>query len=221
MGKKEGKELTVSKRVTITRTLPVELGPEEYRATSRNLAQHIEELARTQDEKKATVGGFTQRIESLNSTIAELTSVVSSGKRWMAVECIETNNYDTGYVEMIRIDTGEVVESRPMGLEDRQAGLFERGEDMAPVADEQVETPPAEEGTLEEPPLPDNPTLTDEQLAAMIQGTSEASAVDELDVVPELGDVFGEDEIAESEGEESVEDEEETGETDDGDPEWD
>lgn len=214
MGKKEGKELTVSKRVTITRTLPVELGPEEYRATSRSLAQNIEALARTMDEKKSAMGGYTQRIESLNATISELSGVVSSGKRWMEVECIETNNYDTGYVEMIRVDTGEVVSSRPMGLEDRQAGLFDRGEDAAPIeeappANEESSEPetiaaPAEEG-VEPPSAEELSTWFDEGAAA--EALTETS-----DDVPEI-DVEG--------PETDEEDEEETGETEEGDPDWD
>jgi hypothetical protein len=39
------------------------------------------------------------------------------------VDCVKTENYDTGYVTVVRADTGEIIESRPMNADERQRKL--------------------------------------------------------------------------------------------------
>lgn len=93
-------------------------------------ARHLQML-KTMDEKDEVVSQFESvkdthksRVKSIEADIRSLRVVCNTGVEWRDVECFEKFNYETWTVTVVRSDTGETVEKRPMTKHERQNRLF-------------------------------------------------------------------------------------------------
>lgn len=114
----------------VERTLEVELTPEELLGKGRELSSAIIERLRIKNKAKYAAEGFTAEIKLFEQQIETLGMLVSEGKEFRKVKCVERITESGIEVEMTRLDTGELVGIRPMTAEERQESLF----DDTPVA---------------------------------------------------------------------------------------
>lgn len=107
------------------RTLQVELTPDELLEKGRELSTAIIERLRIKNKAKYIAEGFTAEIKLFEQQIETLGMLVSEGKEFQKVKCVETVTASGIEVETTRLDTGEFVSIRPMTAEERQENLFD------------------------------------------------------------------------------------------------
>ena len=106
-----------------TETLPVKLGPDAYAAVSRDLGKTVRERLREEVSQKDRKDAMKARLSELDAKIARLSVITDTGEDYQEVE-VETRWADDGrMVERVRVDTGEVISSRPPSNTERQAKL--------------------------------------------------------------------------------------------------
>jgi len=108
------------------RTLPVYLSDEECKAAARKLAETLWEKEQKEAEAKDSAATYRDAIKTMAETISELKTVVRSGVEHRLVDCEDRKNMAAGTTEIYRLDTGEMVESRPLSALERQADMFPR-----------------------------------------------------------------------------------------------
>ena len=110
-------------RGTETRTLPCVLTDDELLARGDALArQH----AAIKDEEAAQAGEkkrMKEALDELTGEQARLARIVRDKAEPRDVECRIVHDYATQAVQVVRTDTGEVIESRAMTDRERQIGL--------------------------------------------------------------------------------------------------
>ena len=84
---------------------------------------HPEKLA-LQEEAKSSAARFKGRLEELEAEGAQLSQAIRSRMENRLVECVESPSPSRGVVDLVRKDTGEVIDTRPMTLDERQDTLF-------------------------------------------------------------------------------------------------
>jgi len=89
------------------------------------------------DEHKKTRRGITGSINELAEKRNKLARVIEAGKEKRLVECEWTPDFGAGQTVCARLDTGEVIETRPLTNADRQTGLA-----LVPDDDEGDDAPP-------------------------------------------------------------------------------
>src|SRR3990167_2895370 len=106
-----------------TETLPVKLGPDAYAAVSRDLGKTVRERLREEVSQKDRKDAMKARLSELDAKIARLSVITDTGEDYQEVE-VETRWADDGRtVERVRVDTLEVISSRPPSNAERQAKL--------------------------------------------------------------------------------------------------
>lgn len=111
-----------------TRKLPVRLTDTELLAKSKELAARITELEDVEATKKSAVAQCKLKSDDLEAEIHDLAKILRTGREDREVEVKELRNDQARTIEVIRIDTGEIVESRPMTIHELQKPLFESEE---------------------------------------------------------------------------------------------
>jgi ribosomal protein L29 len=104
--------------------------------TSRNLQRKLNEQTSLEADKAEVTARLGGKIKAVKKEIAELGTIVGSGKRWEDVDCTIRKNYRNNRVETIRPDTGEIVAWRVMTVHDRQMSIGEIKPDIAPAKKE-------------------------------------------------------------------------------------
>lgn len=111
-----------------TMDLPVKLNDTELRQRAKELGDaHIDKTL-VESRKKAANDGFKMEIEQLDTKIQKLSGVTSRGEEYRPIAITTRKDFDRSIVETIRLDTNEVVDSRPMTGDELQAELFNREE---------------------------------------------------------------------------------------------
>lgn len=103
--------------------LATKLEPEEFTAKARALAETHEKLALEREQQKETRADMKKRIEELEQKRNSLARVVQRGKEERLVDVEIQALDDQGIARTVRLDTGEVVEERPLAAGERQLGL--------------------------------------------------------------------------------------------------
>ena len=105
------------------RNLPVALSEAELVERAKILGDLVVEITRKEEEKRATSKSLQKSIDVLKERQTELAMICVAGEELREIECEIAQNYKNDVVDVIRIDTGEVIESRPMRDSDRQDSL--------------------------------------------------------------------------------------------------
>ena len=125
-------KLTYSERVAeaagrdadiITQILPVRLSDAEVLDVSRRAAETFRQRGFAEMEKKEAMAEFKGRIEALEREIHELQGIVSSQIEYRTIQCEKTTHRDLGEVVITRLDTGKIIETRPMTAKERQTEM--------------------------------------------------------------------------------------------------
>lgn len=107
------------------RQLPVILTPDERLARGTQAAQLVEEIEAVEAEKKEITTELGRRLKRLRREVSTLSQAVRTGKEYQPVEVVQKANPERMTVETMRLDTYEVIDSRPMTVAERQGGLFD------------------------------------------------------------------------------------------------
>lgn len=107
-----------------TRMLPVCLNEVELLTKAALLSAKVQELATEEDDQKDAKAAMKKRLDDLNRDITDIAKIVREKAEPRPVEVHESKNYARRIVEVVRVDTGEVVDSRPMTEQERNVDLF-------------------------------------------------------------------------------------------------
>lgn len=106
------------------RTLPVKLTPDEVRVRATQAAEKQEEYCDVERRKKDLTRDLGQQLKTKRSEIETLLRAVRTGKEDQLVQVTTRRNEDRRTIETLRMDTGEIIDSRAMTVEERQGKLF-------------------------------------------------------------------------------------------------
>jgi hypothetical protein len=129
-GKRPTKPITVAPEVIDAarkevRTLPVFLTQEEKSVRGSKLAELTMKIASIETDKKSAMADFTKKRKEAEKERDAVARVLNEEKEYREV-AVAIVNADNGLnKQIVRVDTGEVVETRPATEDERQATLFE------------------------------------------------------------------------------------------------
>ncbi len=152
-----------------TRELFCALTEAEVGARAAELARITTQLSELEDEKKSVMSTFKDKIDRCIVDSRSLARKVSERREMRIVKCDWHYDYQVGKATLARVDTGEVLEERPLTAEERQPALPLPGEigteqKCRVCGCTQEKACEVEPGHMcgwipgEEPPLCDNPT---------------------------------------------------------------
>jgi uncharacterized FlaG/YvyC family protein len=110
-------------QIDFTEKQPCELTRDEKLRKADQMAQHFKTRAEKEVEAKSIAEGYKRELKTLDHEIADRAEEVRTGVEYRNVDCAERARYRDNQVDVIRLDTGEVVRSRPMTITERQDSL--------------------------------------------------------------------------------------------------
>jgi len=118
MGKKKTSDLTHKSKES--HRLPCKISKEQKAEAADQLATAIQEADSLELERKTTLKDLGSRKEALIEKIHKLTQQVKDGVEQRSVDCELQLNYTKLTATLVRLDTEEIVEERPMTEEEKQ-----------------------------------------------------------------------------------------------------
>lgn len=112
-----------NKKITVTKNVPVLLTITELLEISKELARANQDLARATNQKKEMAASFAATQKIAEAGIENLSLKISTGKEYRDVECSVTFDQKQMKKIIIRMDTGEVVETTKLTTADLQEEL--------------------------------------------------------------------------------------------------
>lgn len=100
--------------------LPVKIEASEADARARTLASVVHDHDALLDRRREVMAQFREKIAFFKERMKELSESVQACTEIRPVACVERLNTRQNAVEVVRLDTGEVVRSRAATAEDRQ-----------------------------------------------------------------------------------------------------
>lgn len=125
----------VERRRYVT-NLPVPADPKTIAKASANFARLVSEDESLQEERRDAMAGFKSRKNVIDEQLREWRDTVEKGTQLAAVEVVELLVVETSEIQVKRLDTGEIIETRAASAEDRQEQL-----DLDAQAATEKETP--------------------------------------------------------------------------------
>ncbi len=115
----------------VTRNLPVPLTDEEQHLKAQEMATAERILSEAEAEESSQATAWAARKKGLEkatgdarATLGLIGRVVREKREFRPVEIVESPNHDTKTVDTVRVDTGEVIETRGMSQSELQRSLF-------------------------------------------------------------------------------------------------
>lgn len=106
---------------TIKREAQCELSEHELSLYGGYMAEKLKEVERIKDEAKRVSAEYKARMMKLNEEISRLAEARVKGFEVRPVMCEE--RWHAGSIQVVRVDTGEVIDARPATLADAQENL--------------------------------------------------------------------------------------------------
>lgn len=107
----------------LVENLPCTLTVEESHNYAKTCARLIRELEKVEGKKKVSTSEFKERIDSINARSRMLSEYVNSNQQFRDVDVRQEFDFGLGVVRKIRVDTGEVIETRAMTNEESQRAM--------------------------------------------------------------------------------------------------
>lgn len=109
----------------VTREFTAEITDEQAIEKYKELVEVDEEIARTAAQKAAAMADYNLQLKDLRKQQTTLLGTIKTKIETRSVECEERLNEDRQEIEVVRLDTGKVVDewTRPMTAEERQLDL--------------------------------------------------------------------------------------------------
>ena len=108
----------------ITRRLICKLDDSEVLMRGQQLAQAEYDYSDTERNRKATADHFKRSLDVIDGRITELSSAIKSREEIRDVECVIQDNHALLKHEVVRLDTGEIVEQYDFTEKERQGTLL-------------------------------------------------------------------------------------------------
>ncbi len=96
----------------------------EIKESGAQLARTYSEITDLEDQKKSLVSDFKAKIDGATASASILARKIQNGYEFRNIECEEWWDYECKVLEVMRLDTGEVIKSRPMTTDELQKKLF-------------------------------------------------------------------------------------------------
>lgn len=106
-----------------TEILPVKLTQEEIIENAKKLAKATNDLRDAETRKAEVVSQLTADCKRLKSAADSLSLLISNGYEYRNIECELIYDFNKGTKTLTRIDTGEIVRTVEISIEERQ-GTF-------------------------------------------------------------------------------------------------
>lgn len=105
------------------RDLPVALTREDLAAVAVKIGRLSKQRGEMVSQMKQIQSQWKDRIAGVDAQIHDLAQRAEEGVEPRPIECRELLDYRRGEASVVRIDTGEVLEVRPLAAEERQPSL--------------------------------------------------------------------------------------------------
>jgi hypothetical protein len=109
-------------RKPYTRELPVDANDREVADLARELADVLLEEAKVKEKRRNATAGFRDQLAGFDDRKKKLSECVHSSRKLVPVR-VQEYQLATGEIEVVRIDSGEVVDRRTAEAEDRQRDI--------------------------------------------------------------------------------------------------
>lgn len=113
---------------TLMQDLPCDLTDEDLLEKAKAASVAYDEQQTLETEKKAAASDFAEKIKAKESELAGLLDSIKTATANKPVKCVKLAFDRTGEVRIVRTDTGETIEERPMDDDERQRGMFPDGQ---------------------------------------------------------------------------------------------
>lgn len=141
-----------------TLRLPVQLTEDERLSRGKRAGELSYDLFQIEEQAKAAKVAIKAQMERLQGEIADLHNQLRTGKEWREVEIDLQKDLGRRLELTVRLDTGEVVSTRPLGPDEMQGELS-----LVEKESEPIEETPAESQQEEQQQEPDDGWIDDEQ----------------------------------------------------------
>lgn len=105
------------------RELPVPLTDPERLQLGQDMAAAQSKAEQTERDKDAADKAFKGQIEAAYADVSDVAQKLRFGKVHRTVSCQHMMDYRLGRIRVVRMDTGEEIESRSMTSQERQMGM--------------------------------------------------------------------------------------------------
>jgi len=111
-------------RATYTKELPIPASRKEIEGAASAMAIEIRKREQLLEQRRESMAGFKSKLTGVDEKLLDLCATVEKGTKKGSVKCKEYLIVETNEIQVVRTDTGEVVETRTASAEDRQDNLF-------------------------------------------------------------------------------------------------
>lgn len=101
--------------------LRCELSDAEVQQRGQDAARLLMQIDQLDEEKRAAAADYKEQIKAKETELRKLGREIRERAEHRDVPCVTRPNAAAGVMETIRLDTGELVRSRPLTHEERQA----------------------------------------------------------------------------------------------------
>lgn len=108
----------------LTELLSVRLTDDEQRALGHDLAGVLEEISNQLSREESIKKELKARMAGLEAQRDELATVVRRREQLRPIECVWERNYRDAIARKVRLDSGEIIASRPLREDERQPKLL-------------------------------------------------------------------------------------------------
>lgn len=118
-------EATTDRAKPLIEQLPVVLTADERRMYGIELAEKETAYEREEVEQKEAKKAMKDALDAQRAEVMRLARIVETGREYRPVECQWRPDFKRSIVELLRLDTLEVVRAEPMTTSHLQRGIFE------------------------------------------------------------------------------------------------
>lgn len=111
--------------MSFTKEIPFDLTDDEVREYSEQMARGVQDLEAMKEGKRAENKRRGDEIKTLQEDVNGLAGKVDSGVEMREVECEWVKCFANGTMQMTRLDTSEIIDTRPMDDNEKQRDLEE------------------------------------------------------------------------------------------------
>ena len=108
---------------TVTRSAKVPFTDMEKLEMAGKIGRETQLLAEARERKKEVTSQLTADVEAHRTEVDRIGTMLANGYEYRPVECAETRDFTAARIRVTRMDTGEILEDRPMTAAERQREL--------------------------------------------------------------------------------------------------
>lgn len=111
---------------TTTKKIKIDLTAEQVAAKKDQLVDAVGQLADVEAEKALAMQDFNKALKDARKSQRALLSAIRTGQEEIEVQVFERRDERRHEMHTVRLDTNEVIETRPLTFEERQLTLGEK-----------------------------------------------------------------------------------------------